>query len=75
MFIYICYIIVLLFYLSILYFYISLLHVSHHIKNFPFLNGDGERWLSGLKRRIANPLYELFVPRVRIPLSPLLLIT
>jgi hypothetical protein len=29
-----------------------------------------ERWLSGLKRRIANPLYELFVPRVRIPLFP-----
>ncbi|OMP07855.1 hypothetical protein CCACVL1_01203, partial [Corchorus capsularis] len=22
-----------------------------------------ERWLSGLKRRIANPLCELFVPR------------
>ncbi|KAJ6805185.1 hypothetical protein M6B38_382150 [Iris pallida] len=34
-----------------------------------------ERWLSGLKRQIANPLYELFVPRVRIPLSPLPLIT
>ena len=29
-----------------------------------------ERWLSGLKRWIANPLYELFVPRVRIPLFP-----
>lgn len=34
-----------------------------------------ERWLSGLKRRIANPLYELFVPRVRIPLFPFLLMT
>ena len=31
-----------------------------------------ERWLSGLKRRIANPLYELIVPRVRIPLFPLM---
>lgn len=29
-----------------------------------------ERWPSGRKRRIANPLYKLFVPRVRIPLSP-----
>ena len=29
-----------------------------------------ERWPSGRKRRIANPLYNLFVPRVRIPLSP-----
>ena len=35
----------------------------------------GERWLSGLKRRIANPLYEFFVPRVRIPLFPFLSIT
>lgn len=34
-----------------------------------------ERWLSGLKRRIANPLYELFVPRVRIPLFPFPLMT
>lgn len=34
-----------------------------------------ERWLSGLKRRIANPLYELFVPRVRIPLFPFPLVT
>ena len=32
-----------------------------------------ERWLSGRKRLIANPLYILFVPRVRIPLSPILL--
>lgn len=31
---------------------------------------NGERWLSGLKRRIANPLYNFFVPRVRIPLFP-----
>ena len=29
-----------------------------------------ERWLSGLRRLIANPLYDFFVPRVRIPLSP-----
>ena len=34
-----------------------------------------ERWLIGLKRRIANPLYELFVPRVRIPLFPFPLVT
>ena len=40
--------------------------------NYPFFNS--ERWLSGLKRRIANPLYELFVPRVRIPLFPVALI-
>lgn len=26
-----------------------------------------ERWLSGLKRHITNPLYELFVMRVQIP--------
>ena len=30
-----------------------------------------ERWPRGLKRRIANPLYNSYVPRVRIPLSPL----
>ena len=29
-----------------------------------------ERWPRGLKRRIANPLYDPFVPRVRIPPSP-----
>lgn len=32
--------------------------VKSHEK-FPIWNG--ERWLSGLKRRIANPLYELFI--------------
>lgn len=32
-----------------------------------------ERWPRGLKRRIANPLYKFYVPRVRIPLSPLLI--
>ncbi|PUZ60528.1 hypothetical protein GQ55_4G137900 [Panicum hallii var. hallii] len=31
---------------------------------------NGERWLSGLKRRIANLLYNIFVPRVQIPLFP-----
>ena len=30
-----------------------------------------ERWLSGRKRQIANLLYKFFVPRVRIPLSPI----
>lgn len=49
------------------------LFTSHHIKKNAILNW--ERWLSGLKRQIANPLYELFVPRVRIPLSPFPLIT
>ena len=29
-----------------------------------------ERWLSGRKRRIANPMYESIVPRVRISSSP-----
>lgn len=32
---------------------------------------DQERWLSGRKRRIANPVSRVFLaPRVRIPLSP-----
>ena len=37
-------------------------------KNIPSCS---ERWPRGLKRRIANPLYKSYVPRVRIPLSPL----
>jgi hypothetical protein len=36
------------------------------------LSGKGikERWLSGRKRRIANPMYDYIIPRVRISSSP-----
>ena len=33
-----------------------------------------ERWLSGRKRRIANPMYESIVPRVRISSSPIFML-